>query len=211
MKWFQHDTDAKDDIKLKRLKKRFGMAGYGIWWWIVETVGREGVGGHLEFKKYPREELSHDLSMDISMLDELIGFMGEIELIDPKCLPNALYISKLPERADDFSKRQERALQVEAEKKVKGKKESPVHNLIYYFKDKHKDVCGCAYSVSWGCDGSILKDLLKDYSPEQVKLMVDEFFRGATDADTWWSDKVSIPIFRKVLPQVIGRLRRNAE
>lgn len=41
MKWFKHLTTAADDPVLVDILERFGAAGYGVYWRLVEIVGRE--------------------------------------------------------------------------------------------------------------------------------------------------------------------------
>jgi hypothetical protein len=41
MKWFRHLTTAGDDGDLVDLSEKFGAAGYGIYWRLVEIVGKE--------------------------------------------------------------------------------------------------------------------------------------------------------------------------
>ena len=33
MKWFKHDANASIDAKLKRLRLKYGMEGYGVYWY----------------------------------------------------------------------------------------------------------------------------------------------------------------------------------
>ena len=47
MKWFNHDINAHDDIKIKKLLKKFGFSATGIYWFIVELLCTKG--GRLEF------------------------------------------------------------------------------------------------------------------------------------------------------------------
>ena len=39
MKSFEHSTHARNDIKLRRLKKKYGLEGIGAWWIMVEVIG----------------------------------------------------------------------------------------------------------------------------------------------------------------------------
>jgi len=39
VKWFKHFTDASDDEFIAELENRFGLAGYGRWWKLLEIVG----------------------------------------------------------------------------------------------------------------------------------------------------------------------------
>ena len=44
MEWFRHDTDAHDDLKIKKLIRMHGAAGYGAYWYLVERIyGNDGL------------------------------------------------------------------------------------------------------------------------------------------------------------------------
>lgn len=36
MEWFKHDTDAHDDIKIRKLIRMHGIQAYGLYWYLVE-------------------------------------------------------------------------------------------------------------------------------------------------------------------------------
>ena len=40
--WFRHDYNAHDDIKQKRLLKTIGLAGLGLYWYLVELIYQHG-------------------------------------------------------------------------------------------------------------------------------------------------------------------------
>lgn len=41
MRWFKHLTDAADDEKLADILTEFGPEGYGVWWLLVEVIGKQ--------------------------------------------------------------------------------------------------------------------------------------------------------------------------
>jgi hypothetical protein len=41
LRWFKHMSDASDDEKLADVLTEFGPEGYGVWWLLVEVVGRQ--------------------------------------------------------------------------------------------------------------------------------------------------------------------------
>ena len=40
--WFRHDYNAHDDIKQKRILKAVGLAGIGLYWYLVEIIYQNG-------------------------------------------------------------------------------------------------------------------------------------------------------------------------
>lgn len=215
MKSFEHDTDAHAKIKLKRLIQKYSIHGYGAWWIVVEIVGLEGIGGYLEFEKYPLVNMSKEIDMAEEMAKGFINFCGEIKLIDPLCLPKAIHIPSLPERADDYTKRIMRDKKIEYTKSVRTKSEDsqstenrPRH-FISIFINKHKEYIGTGYLPSWGRDCKLMKELLIAYGENDLTAIIEEFFKASEDSDTWWADKVSIPVLKSCAYSVVGRLRKK--
>ena len=51
MRYFSHDSDAREDMKCRYLRSRYGMAGYGRWWVLCEMLAQQR--GMLRSKTYP--------------------------------------------------------------------------------------------------------------------------------------------------------------
>lgn len=41
MQWFKHDSSANQDVKIKKLRHAHGLAGYGLYWYIIERIQGE--------------------------------------------------------------------------------------------------------------------------------------------------------------------------
>lgn len=215
MIWFQHEVNAQDDIKLKLLRRSCGMSGIGLWWCLVEKVGKEGMGGYLEFSKYPVDELSRDWTIDKEELIKVFNLLGDLGLIDKKFLTTGIFIEALPKRADDYTKRMERNVENIAtdlrRSKAKDipKDENETRGYVRYFMDKHREHIGIGYSPNWARDCSIIKQLLEVYSKEEIMLIIEEFIKSSEEPEVFWADKVNIPMLKACASQVIGRLRKN--
>lgn len=106
MKWFKHDTDASDDIKVRRLEEEYGNDGYAVFFKILEIIGKEGEKCRLNLEKYPKKWVSSRCHISEEKLSDILVFMGKITLICPKSLKkNSLYIPKFKKRADEYTKR----------------------------------------------------------------------------------------------------------
>ena len=81
MRWFSHDSDAHDDIKLRRLLRQQGPEGYGLFWLMVEVLAKEGNGG-VELKRYPLADLAKDFYTEPEKLQKCIALMAEEGLFD---------------------------------------------------------------------------------------------------------------------------------
>lgn len=114
MKWFRHDTDARQDYKIKRLTSKYGVEGYGVYWSIVELLAfetKDNLDVCLSLDKFPVEDIAYDLKVDVKRLKEMLDFMAQIFLIDPECYSsNVLCCKALAKRADDYAQRQGRSM-----------------------------------------------------------------------------------------------------
>ena len=103
MKWFQHQSDASDDIKIKRLEYKFHSVGYAIYFKVLEKVAKEGEKHRLSLKKFPLDFLATAFGVEKKELEECLTFMNEIDLIKYK---NAeINIPNMKKYTDNWSKR----------------------------------------------------------------------------------------------------------
>jgi Domain of unknown function (DUF4373) len=103
MKWFQHQTDASDDIKIKRLEDKLGISGYAVYFKVLEKVAKEGQKCRLALKKYPLEFLAYDFSLKKEVLDKHLTTMNELGLIVYKS--TEIYVPKLKNYVSNWTKR----------------------------------------------------------------------------------------------------------
>lgn len=107
MKWFQHETDARNNPKIKQLVKEFGPVGYYICFTTFEIIGDYGDKYlRLSLEKYPKSDIADDLRIKEDILDKVWAFMLKKNLLSPKFFKrNILYSVKLKERADEYTKK----------------------------------------------------------------------------------------------------------
>lgn len=116
MKWFKHDTDARQDFKIKRLIRRFGMEGYGVYWSIIELLAFETkaqVEGdvQLSLERYPVEDISLDLGVSMDKTTEILEFMAVVGLIDAESYrSNILSCKALAKRCDEYTEKRRKKL-----------------------------------------------------------------------------------------------------
>lgn len=106
MKWFKHETTAHTNLKLQTVIDRHGAEAYGYYWACIEIVGLEGTNFRLSPQKNWKNHLKKILGIDLSTQDTYLSTFGEINLIDKKALKTgSLFIPKLDERCDEYSKK----------------------------------------------------------------------------------------------------------
>lgn len=81
MAWFQHDTDAANDMKLEQVIDEFGMIGYGRWWRLCEMLAAE-TGHRLEIgNERVARIVSRRLKCSTSDMMKFIIFLHDIDLV----------------------------------------------------------------------------------------------------------------------------------
>jgi hypothetical protein len=109
MKWFKHQTDASDDIKIKRLEADFQSDGYACFFKTIEKVGKEGKNYQLDTKKYPFELLAKDFNISLDRLTKIYEKMGELTLMDKmKLKKGILSFPNMRRYADEYTEKKER-------------------------------------------------------------------------------------------------------
>ena len=83
MKWFRHDTNAHRDAKLKKLKMRHGMSGYGLYWFLIEQIA-DGVGvERFSFElEYDSEIIAHETGIHQDDIEAMMRYMIELQLFE---------------------------------------------------------------------------------------------------------------------------------
>lgn len=83
MKWFKHMSAAGNDGKLRRLKLKYGMAGYGLYWHLLENIA-SGVEPHnLTFElDHDSEIIAADTGINYELVQEMMTFMVNLGLFE---------------------------------------------------------------------------------------------------------------------------------
>lgn len=107
MKWFKHDTDASNDPKIRKLKKKFGMVGYGVYFNLLELIARKMENDIENFgflsDDWDDESLELEFGLDPNSVRTMFDYFCEIGLFEMK--DGRLYNGKIQERCDDYTAR----------------------------------------------------------------------------------------------------------
>ena len=66
--YFSHDYNARNDIKIKRLIQKHGMAGYGLYWAIIEDLYQNANALPTDY-----ETIAFDLRSDIDSIRSIVN------------------------------------------------------------------------------------------------------------------------------------------
>lgn len=102
MKWFKHDSDAHADAKLRRLRLKYGMQGYGLYWYCLELIAR-GVEKHrLTFElEHDSELIAADTGINRDLVEDMMRYMAEIGLFE--CANGLVTCLKMASRTDEYT------------------------------------------------------------------------------------------------------------
>ena len=83
MKWFKHDSDAHADAKLKRVRIKYGMEGYGLYWYCLELIARDVSDTRLTFDlEHDAELIAHDTGIHYERVQEMMIYMVDLKLFE---------------------------------------------------------------------------------------------------------------------------------
>lgn len=83
MKWMKHDTDANSDAKLKKLRMKYGLEGYGLYWYCLELVAANVDKDNLTFElEHDAEIISFDTGIHYERIQEMMTYMVSLSLFE---------------------------------------------------------------------------------------------------------------------------------
>ncbi len=100
MKWFKHDSNAHADTKLKKLRHKYGIVGYGLYWYCIELIAGKLCKENITFElEDDAEIIAIDWDLDQIKVQEIMVFMCDLELFENN--DGAIKCLKLAKRLDD--------------------------------------------------------------------------------------------------------------
>lgn len=83
MKWFKHDSNASADAKLKRVRMKYGMQGYGLYWYCLELIAANVDKHNLTFElEHDSEIIAHDTGINYELVQEMMTYMVKLGLFE---------------------------------------------------------------------------------------------------------------------------------
>lgn len=99
MLWFKHDSDANSDAKLKRLRMKYGLEGYGLYWYCLELIAGSISKDNLTFElEHDAEIISFDTGIHFERVQEMMTYMVGLGLFEED--QGAVTCMKLAKRLD---------------------------------------------------------------------------------------------------------------
>jgi len=109
MKWFKHDSDANTDAKLRKLSVRYGLEGYGLYWYCLELVARNVEKHNLTFElEHDSELIAAHWNIHMDKVQEIMRYMVELRLFEDS--GRNLTCLKMATRTDEYTQKLMRCL-----------------------------------------------------------------------------------------------------
>lgn len=108
MKWIQHDTSARNDVKLKILKKKFGAEGYGVYFQLLEIIGESIEKDNFEDwgfvdKHHDVDTLADEVGVTSNKLRSILELCNQLDLFQK--FRGRLYCHQILHRLDTYVSR----------------------------------------------------------------------------------------------------------
>lgn len=93
--YFSHDSNMRNDYKVKALRRKFGHNGYAVWCFLLEVL-TDSDSFEIELTEINNELLSADFDISVEELNEIIDYCVKIDLL--KRNENFVFSETLNER-----------------------------------------------------------------------------------------------------------------
>lgn len=113
MKWFKHDTNTFSNPQVEMLKEKHGVAGYGVYFQLVELIAgaidKDNLSewGYLP-DVYTFEYLAKKFCVDFELLEQILETCLSLNLIQKK--ENKIFCEQILEKCDEFTEKVKRTI-----------------------------------------------------------------------------------------------------
>lgn len=109
MKWFKHDSDAHADAKLEKVRIKYGLQGYGLYWYCLELIARSVDKNNLSFElEHDAEIIAFRTGVHRDVIQEMMSFMVDIGLFHSS--EGRIFCLKMAYRLDENTQKEQRKL-----------------------------------------------------------------------------------------------------
>lgn len=113
MKWFKHDTNTFSNPQVEMLKEKHGVAGYGVYFQLVELIAgaidKDNLSewGYLP-DVYTFEYLAKKFCVEFDLLQQIFETCLSLNLIQKK--ENKIFCEQILEKCDEFTEKVKRTI-----------------------------------------------------------------------------------------------------
>lgn len=144
MKWFKHETTARNDVKLRLLKKKYGLAGYGAYFSLLEVIGEYISSDNIDEwgfvdETHSVETLAEDIECDPKWLKKFLKDCNKLKLFEKK--EHRLFCEAIIKRLSEYESKLLLAAKRNRDKKGTSPDNIPTisgHNRDVLLTDKNR-------------------------------------------------------------------------
>lgn len=104
MKWFKHDSDSSLDKKLQKVRLKYGMQGYGLYWYLLEMVAINVEKHNLSFElEHDAEIISFSTGISYELVQEMMSYMVSLGLFENQ--QGIITCLKMANRTDEYTQK----------------------------------------------------------------------------------------------------------
>lgn len=83
MKWIKHDTDAHRDSKLVKVRMKYGLEGYGLYWYLIEEIAAGVDRNNITFElEHDSEIIAYNTGIHRERIEEMMLYMVNLGLFE---------------------------------------------------------------------------------------------------------------------------------
>jgi len=102
VKWYKHDSNANADAKLRKIRLKYGMEGYGLYWYCLELIAQNVEKHNLSFElEHDAEIIAADVGIHFELVQEMMVFMVDLGLFEQE--NGIITCLKLAKRTDEYT------------------------------------------------------------------------------------------------------------
>ena len=102
MKWFKHDASANNDAKLKKVRIKYGMEGYGLYWYCLELIAQNVEKHNITFElEHDSEVIAHDTGIHVDRVNDMMSYMCNLGLFQSS--NNVITCLSMAKRTDEYT------------------------------------------------------------------------------------------------------------
>ena len=111
MKWFKHDSSAHMDARIKKVKHKYGIVGYGLYWYCIELIAFRVEKNNISFElEEDAETIALEWNIDQLKVQEIMLYLVELGLFEQDS--GLITCMKLAKRLDDTNSKNPEMRQV---------------------------------------------------------------------------------------------------
>lgn len=146
MKWFEKHTTDRNDLASKLIKRKLGLAGYGIYESLQQIVAENMEGDDvaewgLVAKQWTIETLADEIGCSVDEFRQFVAFCDDQLILEKK--DGRLFMPLMLERMNEYAKRQYRKTQKKqktSDNSDNTDKPASQHNTVQHITSQHKEL-----------------------------------------------------------------------